>query len=50
MENPKPDKRLARIIKEYPNLDEKTKDMIDAIIKISKKRWFKGDLYYEQNR
>ena len=36
-EEPKPDKRLARIIKEYPNLDEKTKDMIDAIIKISKK-------------
>jgi len=37
MENPKPDKRLARIIKEYPSLDEKTKDMIDAIIRISKK-------------
>ena len=37
METPKPDKRLARIIKEYPSLDEKTKDMIDAIIKISKK-------------
>ena len=31
MENPKPDKRLAKIIKEYPSLDEKTKDMIDAI-------------------
>ena len=37
MENPKPDKRLARIIKEYSSLDEKTKDMIDAIIRISKK-------------
>ena len=36
-EEPKPDKRLARIIKEYPTLDEKTKDMIDAIIRISKK-------------
>jgi hypothetical protein len=37
METPKPDKRLSRIIKEYPSLDEKTKDMIDAIIRISKK-------------
>ena len=27
-ENPKPDKRLARIIKEYPTLDEKTKSII----------------------
>ena len=36
-ENPKPDKRLAKVIKEYATLDEKTKDMIDAIIRISKK-------------
>jgi hypothetical protein len=31
---------LKRIIQEYPGLDEKTKDMIDAIIRISKKNWF----------
>ena len=39
-EEVQPDKRLKRIIQEYPGLDEKTKDMIDAIIRISKKNWF----------
>ena len=30
-----PDQRLEAIIRVYPNLDEKTKDIIDAIIKLN---------------
>lgn len=32
---PPPDQRLEAIIHQYPHLDEKTKDIIDAIIKLN---------------
>ena len=32
---PPPDQRLEAIIRVYPNLDEKSKDIIDAIIKLN---------------
>ena len=34
---PPTDPRLEELIKEYPNLDEQSKDLIDAIITINKK-------------
>ena len=35
--SPQPDKRLKSLIDAYPRLDEKSKDIIEAIIKLSKK-------------
>ena len=32
---PTPDQRLEAIIREYPHLDDKSKDIIDAIIKLN---------------
>ena len=34
-DSPPLDQRLEAIIREYPNLDEKSKDIIDAIIKLN---------------
>lgn len=33
------DSRLTALITEYPNLDEKSKDIIDAIVALSKKEY-----------